>query len=384
MKISTQWQRCTLAVLVAVGAAVMLAACGSSSSSPASSSSSGGSTSASGTSKVVSTAKAAIASYTKAPTAIAPTVPITKAIPKGKTIVYVNCGATACTTAGDALTAAAKYLGWNVKDIEAVPTPQGIQNAFAAAIRIHPAAVLSAGFGSTQYPEQLKQLNALKIPVLSETGTDNTGQNGITLQILPVSATEKAGRILANQAIVTSGGSGTIGVVQLSGYPSQTFLANAFTSEIKSKCPACTTKTLPVTPSDIGTTAASKISSWLVANPTIKQVFFTYDALAVGLPAAVKGTGGAYPDTYSWAPDQTGVEALQIGQRTASIPLCYNEVGYQWADALARIFTGMPITPDEGFQHFVIWGKQYNNVPTSTADPACDANYQKQFEALWK
>jgi ABC-type sugar transport system substrate-binding protein len=368
-----------------------VAACGSSSSNSSSSSSStssgssssGSSSGSTGSSPGVAAAKAAIAGFTSDPTSIYPTVKITKPIPKGKTIVYINCGAPACTNIGTSFTQAAHYLGWTVSNIVATPTPQGIQTAFQNAIRMHPAGVISGGFASTQYPEQLKELTAAHIPVLSDTGTDPTGANGITLQVLPPDQTDKATALLADQTIADDGGSGHVGVVFLTGYPIVKDYTDSYVAELKKNCPKCTMSTLTVDPTAI-TNGASKIASFLAANPGIKQLFISYDGLAVGLPAAVKGAGVTYPKTYSWAPDQTGVAALQSGARTASVPLCYPDVGYQFADALARLFTGGSIQPDTGFEHFVIWDKQYNDVPTQANNPPCDANYASQFEALWK
>ena len=71
------------------------------------------------------------------------------------------------------------------------------------------------------------------------------------------------------------------------------------------------------------------------------------------------------------------------GERTATAPADYNVVGWQAADALARIFTGQSPKEDLKYQSPVIWSKQYNNVPSGSGFPATVANYQAQFKKLW-
>ena len=50
---------------------------------------------------------------------------------------------------------------------------------------------------------------------------------------------------------------GELGLVTLTGYPPQTSLTQAVKDEITASCPACTTKTLELPPTAIGTTMPS-------------------------------------------------------------------------------------------------------------------------------
>ena len=125
---------CTFAIL-----GLGVAACGSSSSSTSASggssatsaASSGGTTSSASSGSSNSTLaalQAIVQAHEKDPTQIAPTVPISKPIPTGKHIVYVNCGAPACTEMGQSLAQAAQVLGWTVSDI--VATQRRLLDAF--------------------------------------------------------------------------------------------------------------------------------------------------------------------------------------------------------------------------------------------------------------
>ena len=384
-------------IVACLGALLALAvtACGSSSSgssgggsstSSASSSSAGSSssgTSTSGSSSGVNLAKlkAIVAKHTSA-TKIGPTVPIKGPIPKGKTIDYVNCGAPACEIQQQTFTAAAKVLGWKVVPIAAVPTPQSIQAAFSQVVRNKPDGVISAGFGASLYPEQLKALNQEGVVVMSSTGEQESGQDGIKFDPLPPSTTDGAMKILADKALVDQGGAGETGSVLLTGYPIVKNYTGAYTSEIHAQCPTCKQEQLTVNPTDIGTKSGEEITNWLRTNPGIKTLFLSYDPLGDGLAAAAKGAGVTLPKLYSWGAGLDGIQALNVGQRTALMPEPFDEGQWQAVDAFARVFTGQPVSQSQTFQNFVIWTKA--NAPALTKPfPPVVKTYQQQFEKLW-
>jgi ABC-type sugar transport system substrate-binding protein len=317
----------------------------------------------------------------KAPTTIGPQAPVGKAIPSGKFIVHINCGAQACTNTGKGLKSATDALGWKFKEITTAPTPQGIQAAFQEAVRLKPDGVASEGFATSSYRRQLATLAAAKIPVLSDTGTDQPG-NGLLLQ-LQSDVAHKAMALMADKAIVDSNGKGEIGNIILSGYPIVEDYAKQFAAEIAKNCPDCKVKDLTIQPTSIGKDSASLIANFLRANPGIKYIFLGYDDLANGLPTAVANAGVKMPKSYAWAPTQTGMQALKNGERTAAVPQGSNEIGWQFADAFARIFTGGTADEDQKWQDFVLWGKEFNNLPDATDNPPVIADYQAQFKKLW-
>jgi ribose transport system substrate-binding protein len=367
--------RLTLAGCLTAALGFSVAACGSSDSGPKNSGSSG----ASGVDPaLVKKVEAA----TTPPAHVFPTQSIGKPIPSGKKLVFINCGAPACTNMATSFKQAASVLDWTVKEIQAQATPQAIQAAFSEAVRLRPDGVVSTGFSKELYRRQLDQLKAMDVPVFSGTGTDPSGKD-IMLEPLPPARVSKATRLLADKTIVDAGGKGQIGIVLVTGYPIIKTSTGAYVRTIRKNCPGCSTKTLVVQPASIGKDAASKIANFVRANPNIKHLFLSYDALGIGLKPAVTAAGAQYPKTYSWAPDQTGIQALQTGERTASVPMNYPEIGWQWVDAFARVFTGGTVKPDDGFQPFVIWSKDYNNVPKSVNNPPAIPGYQEQFKKLW-
>jgi ribose transport system substrate-binding protein len=383
-------QRTAVASTAAVVLALALAACGSKSSTTSTSSSnaSAGTSSTSNAGGSLTALKQTVAQYSAAPTTIGPTAPIKKPMPTGKTIVYVNCGAEACTDQGNALSAAAKVLGWKVTNIVAAPTPAQIQDAFQQAVNDHPAGIASAGFDTFEFPHQLAEMKADHIVYESATGQAPSGTNGVYQQVTPVGniapdpTSEMAGmRVLADKTIVDAGGKGDIGVVLLTGYLGVKYYTQAYVAQIKSACPACTTTTLNVQPTSIDKDAASIIANWLRANPSIHYVYLSYADLGTGLPQAIKAVGASMPSLYTYAPTQPGIAQLQSGQVKAALAQPADEIGWQIADGFARAFSGSP--PDNKFQRWVIWSNDSGNVPKQQVAPPVVANYQAQYEKLW-
>jgi ribose transport system substrate-binding protein len=363
-----------------------VSACGTSksASSNAGSSAAASSPSSSATSSAgLTQAKANVDAHIQPPSSIGATIPIGKAIPKGKVIAYVDCGAPACTNQGNGLKEAASVLGWTVKVVQAQPTPAAVQAAMDQVIRIHPDAVVSAGLSKTQYPNQFGQLLSMHIPIVTSTGLEKTGEGGTTLNIQDVNDVIKATSLLADKTVVDMNASGEIGVVYLTGFPLPKFYTDGYVAEVHRVCLNCTVQTINIDPTSIGKDAPQKLADFLRANPNIQHVFFGYDALALGLPAAVAGSGISMPKTYSYSPDQSGVAALQTGERTAAVPQPYHEIGWQWADGLARIFTGRPVSETGHVPAWVLWSKGYNNLPTTTNDPVIIPAYQAQYKKLW-
>jgi ribose transport system substrate-binding protein len=370
--------RSLLGAGIASAMAMSLSACGSSG---------GGSSGGSGGGKVdeagLAQAKANVQAHIKPPTEIGPTVPIGKPIPKGKLLVYVNCGAVACTNQGKGLEAAAKVLGWTVKTVQAQPTPQSIQAAMDEAIRLKPDAVLSAGLSAALYPNQLAKLNAMKVPIITSTGLEPTGVGGTTFNAEPPAEVNVATSLLADKTVVDMKGTGEIGVVYLTGYPLPKLYTDNYVARVKKICPTCTTKSINIQPTSIGKDAPQLLANFLRANSNISHLFLSYDALGLGLPAAVKGAGVSLPKIYAYSPDASGIQALRDGTETAATPQPYNEIGWQWADALARIYTGGSVADSQHFPRWVLWSKEYNNLPPTNDNPIIVQGYQQQYEKLW-
>jgi ABC-type sugar transport system substrate-binding protein len=328
-----------------------------------------------------------VAEATTPPEHIGPETPVAKPIPSGKTIAYVNCGQLVCDYAEETLNEAAKTLGWTVKNIKTDGTPQQIQEAYEAVVNEAPDGVASLGMSEEFFPRQLKEMDEKEIPFVSALGTIPE-EGAMKLQILQDEIDGKretgpAMRLLADKAIVDSKGEGEIGIIVLTGYPTIEGFKEEFESELSERCPNCSSKSLDVPATAIGTTSDTQIANFLRANPSIHSIFLTYEGLVTDLAGATKSAGVEMPKMYSWSPAGSGFESLRTGASTAGVPQGDPELGYQIADAFARIFTGESPQADKPFTRFTLWCKTCENPPPAGENPATIENYKEQFEELW-
>jgi ribose transport system substrate-binding protein len=374
---------CVMAVL-----AISVAACGSDDKDSSSAAASGSTSTAAAAPSSADSALADLQKTVDAHKAIAsigPTTPLTKAPPKGVKVIYVNCGQPACTEQYNAAKVAAADLGWSLQQIQSQPTPEKVQAAFTEAIRRGPDAVISAGFSAALYPRQIAEMKAKKISVLSITGGDETDQNGITYEPLGPKGASEANRVLADKTIVDIGGKGEVGSVMLGGYPIVKTYTEAYEGEIKTKCPDCTVKRIELQPTSIGKDAPQIISNFMRANPNLKSIYYSYDILGAGVPAAAKGAGlTKLPFSYGWAPSKQGFQDLASGERKAALIMPFPELAWMTMDAEARLKTGGSVEGSTPTQPIQIVSKDFNNVPSASGPyPASVKDYQAQFKKLW-
>jgi ribose transport system substrate-binding protein len=392
--LSSRWRHLLGGLAVLAALAVFAAGCGSSSSSSSSTSTSGGAetTAEGGSGGSGESSGADIAALEKTvqehvkPAPIGPTVPIGKPIPKNVTVAFINCGAPACVSFEESFNEAAGVLGWKVENLAAEPTPSSIQSTFSEVVRRKPDAVVTSGFSIEQFPQQAKELNELEIPMMFETGTDQSTYNpaeGVTLQLEDATVVSDAARLMADKAIIDAGGEGEIGAVNLTGYPSVAIQVKAFEEEIEEKCTECSVKSLSVQPTSIGKDAPSIVTNFLRASPGMKGIYFGYAGITVGLGAALKGAGVEPPKVYAWAPDESGIEELKSEEITAAVPLGYHEVAWQLADGIARLQTGGNVKDSQKWQAYTLWSNEFNNLPETAKNPAINPNYKAEFEKLW-
>jgi ribose transport system substrate-binding protein len=329
--------------------------------------------------------------YSQAPSSIGITQPVGKPIPANKTIVLIGAGesgeGTIITYRG--FDQAAKVLGWTVKEIQPQePTPQLLQQALNEAIQLHPDAVAIAAIPEAAVTPQLKQLQAMHVPVLSTTGPDPSG-GLLTLQLMGVDGLSQKASAVADQVLAGMGQPGEIAVIGIQGYSIIQDYSEGFTSQVSKLCPACTIKQTLVPLTSLGTTDGTDIVNFLRANPGVKAMFVAYDGMDTNLFSAARSAGITLPKTYSLALLPESIQNLADGNLTASAPLDFAELGWRLADALGRIFTGQTanaLTVDTQYERPVIWSPADKNVPAVPSGnnfPAVVPGYEQQYEQLW-
>jgi ribose transport system substrate-binding protein len=364
-----------LAALLAI-AAVALSACGGSSSSSSTGTSSGGSGSTNAAADKVA------AQFAQRPTRIPVTAPIGKPIPTGKQIDFINCGVTSCTILYNNLVQAAKTLGWSVKQINTQGTPESVQAAWKQAVTDKPDAVIASGFPRAVFAQQLKQLQALKIPVL-EASTDDVAGNGIDLILNGPEAMPPIGRILAAWVAKDSGSNAHTLYVDLPNFGILKPVRDSFRRYYGDFCSNCKLDTLDVPVTAIGKDVPDRIVSYLRAHPDINYVAYSLGSLNVGVPAALRQAGLANKvKIIVDVGDAENYQYIASGQTQAATAFSNVESPWVWVDALARKFTGQSIAVDRQAKMPLMLITKANLISTSNEFPMV-ADYQQQWKQLW-
>lgn len=377
-----RWYGRAAVAVIGAGLAVSLAACGSSSSAGSSSGSSGGTAAnATGTEKQVA---AVVQQLEQRPTSIGITQPVGAAIPKGKTIDFLECGAAQCAYLGSLLQSAAAVLGWTVHPVQAGLTPSTIQAAYQEAVRDHPSAVVEAVFTRQEAGSAIAAFSSAKIPYIELAVTDAAG-SGITGVIYNAAAYQQMGKEMAEYVFADSGGKtntkvavGTASVFQIS---ISTY--DGFVAEYKSLCPSCSVVQLQIPASDIGQAGqAGQVALYFRSHPGTGYYIASTVDLETGVYTALQQAGVTGTKIIVGDTNATVLQQIQSGQVAAAAGVPWPENMWRTADLLARAFTGKSYGVDETapYPQMII---TKSNEPSATQNSPLVAGYQSAYKALW-
>jgi len=320
---------------------------------------------------------------TTRPTHIAITTPVSRSIPTGKAIDYVECTVPGCSTHYASFASAAKLLGWTVHPIVAQPTPASIQVAFTQVINDHPAAVVSVGYSKAEYLTQWNELVTDHITNVAGDSADpsSPAQHYYVIYGAPYNTAE--GARMADFAYAKQGSSLRPLVLNIPSFAINQDVTNGFVHELKKLCAKCESSVIGIDASAIGTTAGSQVVGYVQGHPGINAIYATYDALSLGLSSALNQAGLHGVKLYGSSPGNANFANIADGTEVGAYLTPVVEDGYQFADLLARLFAGDSPAPDE--VAVGQWILTKSNIPSSSAEyiPIV-ANYASQFKALWK
>lgn len=371
--------RCLLGAM-AVVTALGVSACGGSDDSGTSGSDGGAGQSATDAGGLAE-AKALVDKSLKAPTTIGITKPVGKPIPAGKNIDFVVCPASACVQLKDNFVSAAKVLGWNVKELTSGATAGEIQATWSQVVRDKPDAVVYSSITRAQFEPQLKQLEDAGIPVVA-CCTDDKAGGAVKIVTAGISDQADPARLLAAWAIADTEGEANSLLLNI---PAFTILEaqTPVVQEAYAKwCPSCELDVLDIPVQSLGKDVPNRVVSYLRAHPDVNYVLATLDSLTQGLPAALKAAGlGDKVKIVGETPDPQNLQQVASGDEAATVAFPIYELGWIWADSLARIFTDQSVEPDSVKLPFQLL-TQDNLISDSEIKPVVQ-DYQEQFKALW-
>ena len=372
-------------LLLAAGAimALGLTACTSGSSESASS----GATAAgdSGCADVVATAQKAVdtASKSDAPWNGPTTGP--KAV-EGKTLVYVAQSMTNPGVAGVAkgLQEAAAAIGWNVKVIDGLGTPAGIQSAFSQALTTKPDGIVIGGFDPKTTAAQVAEANAANIPLAAWQALSTPGPSTDPLLFTNITTkVEDVAKISADYVIAKSNGNAGVVIFTDSSIP----FAEGKSQMIKKELETCSgIKVLEydnVPLSDVSARMPQEVSSLLskhneawTYSVAINDVY--YENAAAALRAGGVSAGGAPFNVGAGDGDSSALQRIKAGEyQTATVPSPLKSEGWQIVDELNRAFNKQPAS---GYVPQIHVSTKENTTVTDAWDPV---GYQDAYRAIW-
>lgn len=355
-------------------AALPIAACGSSS---------GSSSSPAGHAANVAAAKAAIASYTGHPGAFPVNQPLSKPLPAGTKIAYLQTTDQTSVLSGKLLSSAVQKLGDTLSIVNAGSTAQTTQAALSTVLAMKPDGLVLTGINPSLYGGRLKSLSDAGIKIVSVSVTGPTKQYGVTFNYAGDPTFQRAGRLLADWVIAHKGAGANVafyGIPEISFTP---IMEQAFKQELNRNCPACKARSVSVDISALGTTAPSTIVNDLQSHPATNVAVFSLGSLAEGVPTAMKAAGLSLT-TLVYAPEASNLQDIKNGRITAGLAIDYALSMWTVADVTARVLENNQPTASEQvgevpFQFLEQQDITFNAANGWTAYP----DYVQRFASLW-
>jgi ribose transport system substrate-binding protein len=310
--------------------------------------------------------------------------PVGKPIPRGKKVVYISCALDFCKTYGDLMGQASALLGWNFSSIPTDGSTQAEQNAIQSAINNGANGIVMQQMVTSEFTAQLAEAKAKGIGVITCCTTDTIG-DGLTYTNGENANTAQAGQWLA--ALVTANSKAASGTsVLYVNVPAALIVAeigSTFEETYKGYCPTCTSASMDIPASAIGTGAPDLIVSYLRAHPSVNYVVMSVaDEIGVGLPGALSAAGlSGKVKVMGWGSSPTILQYVESGQMAGTFVNDYYTNVYNEIDGLARFFAGVSITPTAQNQWLVQTGTKVPSLKNGIFLVVPD--YQAQFKKLW-
>jgi ribose transport system substrate-binding protein len=349
--------------------------------------------SAAGTSAAKSTSTTESSSV-KAPPATPPTeIPITdpvgKEVPKGKSIIFLQCDLPSCARFVPGIKDGTAALGWKskVEVFKSANPGAGLQQAVSE----KPDYIAMTGIPVAAIKPQLAAAHKANIPVFSCGTADPPTSDGYAIQCGGDESVDAD--YMSRWAANDSGGKANILAVTIPQFSTLTTQTDWFKKNLSSVCPGCKYSELDVTVDDVGGgKVPGKVVAYLQAHPDVNYVHFTFGDLAIGAPAAVKAAGlNSKVKLIGAVENQAIVKSIAAGDgQYTAWTLSPNEyMGAVMVDAAAR--TAVGDAPGADYQKTIYQDPDWVMATPSSAKQLAATNntwpgpegYMDQFKKLW-
>jgi ribose transport system substrate-binding protein len=325
-----------------------------------------------------------VAKYAGTPTAIPVTGPLKSAPPKGKTLIFLTQGSVpGVVKLGQGEQQAAAAVGWNFSEINYdQANPGTLQSALSTALIKHPTVVSLTGTDSAQIgSSELAAYAAAGVPIIDSTASGVTNTKTLLGDPGGPASYQSAAQAAAAWFVVNSGGTGKAIVANVQGLTILATYANAFVAEVKTLCPGCSAKIVPVPiASAEGGQEPGIVVAALRSNPGYKYLFFDDGDFGIGINSALSSAGlsGIKIGGGDFQPQEAA--ALQADTQSVWTGENLLDIGYTVVDLALRYVEGMTITQDSKPQPVELMTNSNIGSATEFAQPA---NALQLWETLW-
>ena len=318
---------------------------------------------------------------TQRPTQLTVTDPITKPVPTGKKIVWLQCSIPDCAILGPPLKTASEYFGWSVDTINAGITPESVKAAWDLAVRAKPDAVVATGFPRSIFETELKQLAAAGTKVVDGYVTDPPA-DGITVTFAGRSSSRAIGDAMATWVLSKKGKASNVLLVHSSSFPTLGDVKDGFEGRYKALCSACKETVLDEPATAIGKDLPQNVAAKLRSDSSINYVVAEEGNMLLGLPEALKAAGINVPVIGQY-PSETSIQYLKDGSIVKAIVMTQQvDSMFQATDALARAFAGQDFQADQPASP--TWIVTPQTASQLESPYYLTPDYVSKYEAVWK
>ncbi len=333
----------------------------------------------------VATAKAIVAKYEKQQPAI--TIPVLpKRPPKNVNLGAVLCTIPQCTF--QAWQQATKAIGWHLDAQTYALTPQSYVAAWGRLVQQTPAPKVvgfEAVFPNSLVQSSLATLAQRKTPTVTVT-TDEAQPIQGPVKACYVCAPQftMSGRLMADAVIADAGGPTKVVWVEDPTLISLGAAYNGFKNELGALSPQSTLSTLTVSVTAPASQTVGQVVSYLQANPDVKYVAFSIDALDIGVPQGLASAGlGSGVKLVGRAPQAQDLAYLKAGQEFAEVAEEDVEPDWRAVDGLARLLEGVPLSKaTPAGWHQILTTANASKVKTQNGTPIAPG-FPQAFLKAW-
>jgi ribose transport system substrate-binding protein len=317
------------------------------------------------------------------------TIPITQPLsskpPTGKTIIYLQCEVAQCALEGKGLQSAASALGWTYRVLNfQAANPATLVTALDTALQYKPIAVYFAGVPLQLWKSVEPKYKAVGAYIVPSSVPGVTLDDTIITSLAADALYKEAGKLLADEVAVESGGKAKILFATVPAYTIFKPLQDGYETELKAVCPACSSETFGATlPQVTSNQMVPAIVSSLKRSTDIDYVVSSNGDFVQALPSALRSAGisSTKVKIITFSGTSAVQQLIKAGQIESSTAFGYSYEGWLGVDAVLRAMQKLPISDEHELLPLPLLTKDTVGTPADSYDLPPD--YQSQFKKLW-